>query len=260
MAGLTDPRFSFNGVAQVYDAIRPAYPTSMFDDLFGLLPPWPEVVEVGPGTGQATRDLLARGAHVHAIEIGPAMAGILRTNCATERLQVSVGDFEVLDIPAGSADAVFAATAYHWISANAQVDRPARILRTGGVIAIVDLIHVDAPQDEGFFAAVQPIYARYGEGHISPPAPRRETVDPPIRRALVADPRFVDVQVRRYDWDQTYSAADFRTLMVSYSGTQMMDEPDRTGLLDDIESFVHEQYEGRVTRPLVVTLTSARLA
>jgi hypothetical protein len=47
--------------------------------------------------------------------------------------------------------------------------------------------------------------------------------------------------------------------MVSYSGTQMMDEPDRSGLLDDIESLAIERFDGSVTRPLVVTLTSARL-
>jgi SAM-dependent methyltransferase len=259
MARLTDPRLSFNAVAPIYDEVRPRYPTRMFDDLFGQLPPGPDVVEVGPGTGQATGDLLERGARVHAIEIGAAMADILRANFPTDHLQVSVGDFEELDIPAQSADVVFSATAYHWISPKAQVDRPATILRPGGIVAIVDLVHVDAPEDEGFFAAVQPIYARYGEGHTGAPAPRRDNVDPPIRQALAADHRFGDVDVRRYDWDQTYSAADFRKLMVSYSGTQMMEEPDREDLLDDIASLADEQFEGRVTRPLVVTLTSARL-
>jgi SAM-dependent methyltransferase len=256
----SDPRLSFNAVARVYHEIRPAYPTRLFDDLFAQLPPRPELIEVGPGTGQATRDLLDRGARVHAIEIGPAMADILRASLPSERLQISVGDYEELVIPAHGADAVFSATAYHWVSPTAQVDRPARILKPGGVIAIVDLVHVDAPEDKGFFAAVQPIYQRYGEGHAGPPAPTRHTVDPPMRRALEADHRFVEVQLRRYDWDQTYSATDFRKLMISYSGTQMMDEADRTGLLEDIESFAHEHFGGRVTRPLVVTLTSARLA
>jgi trans-aconitate methyltransferase len=260
VARLSDPRLSFNAVARVYDEIRPAYPARLFDDLFAHLPSRPEVIEVGPGTGQATRDLLDRGARVHAIEIGSAMADILRANLPSERLQISVGDYEELVIPARSADAVFSATAYHWVSPTAQVDRPATILKPGALIAIVDLVHVDAPEDKGFFAAIQPIYQQYGGGHAGPPAPTRDTVDPPMRQALEADHRFVDVQVRRYDWDQTYSAADFRKLMVSYSGTQMMDEADRTGLLDDIESFAHEQFDGRVTRPLVVTLTTARLA
>lgn len=254
-----DRRLSFNEAAETYDEVRPAYPADLFDALFDLLPPEPEIVEVGPGTGQATKDLLARGASVHAIEIGPAMAARLRANLPSERLRVSVGDFAVLNIEPGSADAVFSATAYHWISRSAQTDRPAAILRPGGVVAIIDLIQVDSPDDLGFFAAAQPIYERYGEGHTGPPAPTRGGVDPPIRAVLEAEPRFEHVAVRRYDWNQSYSASDYRELMLSYSGTQMMDESDRLGLLDDIESFIRNDFGGVVTRPLVVTLTTAIL-
>ena len=50
-----------------------------------------------------------------AIEIGPAMAAKLRSNLPSDRVHVAVGDFEVMDIVAGEADAVFSATAYHWI-------------------------------------------------------------------------------------------------------------------------------------------------
>jgi SAM-dependent methyltransferase len=106
-----DIRLSFNEAAEIYDEARPSYPAELFDFLFRALPSQPEIVEVGPGTGQATKDLLARGARVHAVEIGPAMAAKLRSNFRTHRLRVSVGDFETLDIPAASADAVFSATA-----------------------------------------------------------------------------------------------------------------------------------------------------
>jgi SAM-dependent methyltransferase len=256
---LNDPRLSFNAAVAVYDEIRPSYPVGMFDALFALLPPQPRIVEIGPGTGQATKDLLARGAVVHAIEIGPAMAAKLRSNLPSDRLDVSVGDFEHIDIAAQSADAVFSATAYHWISPEARLDRPATILRPGGIVAIVDLVQVSSPEDHGFFAAAQPIYERYGQGHSGPPAPARDDVEPAIRVALTSDPRFGDVAVCRYDWDQTYSATDYRKLMLSYSGTQMMDDGDRVGLLEDIESFINERFDGCVTRPLVVTLTTATL-
>jgi SAM-dependent methyltransferase len=255
-----DIRLSFNEAAETYDEIRPSYPSDLFDALFQLLPSEPEIVEVGPGTGQATKDLLARGARVHAIEIGWAMAAKLLSNLSSDRLRVSVGDFEESHIPIASADAVFSATAYHWIAPPAQTDRPATILRPGGVIAIVDLIQVDSPSDRGFFAAAQPIYERYGQGHTGPPAPTRDHVDPAIRSTLAADGRFDHVVVRRYDWDQTYGASDYRKLMLSYSGTQMMTEADRVGLLDDIESFIERDFGGRITRPLVVTLTTAVFA
>jgi SAM-dependent methyltransferase len=231
----------------------------MFEDLFRLLPGHPAILEVGPGTGQATRDLLSRGAAVHAIEIGPAMAARLREALPSPALTVTVGNFEEVDAEEHGFDAVFSATAYHWISPKAQVDRPVRVLKPGGVIAIVDLNQVSSPDDKGFFDAAQPVYERYGEGHAGPRAPQRNAVDPPIHRVLREDPRFLNVEVRAYDWNQTYSAAGYRQLMLSNSSTQMMTPQARQGLLDDMENFVRQQFGNQVTRPIVVTLTTARV-
>ena len=231
----------------------------MFDELFRLLPNPPVVLEVGPGTGKATRDLLRRGAIVHAVEIGPAMAAKLRKVLPSSALTITIGDFEEVHVEEHGFDAVFSATAYHWISPKAQVDRPARVLKPGGVVAIVDLNQVSSPDDKGFFAAAQPIYERHGEGHTGPQAPERNAVDPPIHLVLREDPRFSNVEVRAYDWNQTYSAADYRKLMLSFSSTQMMTPSARQGLLDDMENFILQEFGNQVTRPIVVTLTTARL-
>jgi SAM-dependent methyltransferase len=256
-----DPRLTFGNVVDVYDEIRPTYPVALFDEFFALLPSEPDVLEVGPGTGQATRDLLARGAVVHAVEISPSMARRLRSNLPSERLTVSVGDFETIDLAAESADAVFSASAYHWISPAAQLDRPASILRPGGVLAVVGLFQVDSPEDRGFYAAAQPIYARYGRADEAPPTEARTDVEPTIAQALIgSDPRFTDVVVHRWDWDQTYTAAEYRKLMLSFSDTNMMAAGDRMGLVDDMEAFIDSRFDGQVTRPLVVALTTARRA
>lgn len=77
-SGEVAPRESFDRVPDLYHVIRPGYPPALFDDLFALLPTRPHILEVGPGTGQATRNLLSRGATVDAIEIGPRMAAKLR--------------------------------------------------------------------------------------------------------------------------------------------------------------------------------------
>lgn len=254
-----EPRRSFDGAAETYHGIRPNYPAPMFEDLFRLLPGHPAILEAGPGTGQATRDLLSRGATVHAIEIGPAMAAKLREALPSPALTITIGDFEEADVGEHVFDAVFSATAYHWISPKAQVDRPVSVLKPGGVVAIVDLNQVSSPDDKGFFAAAQPIYERYGEGHAGPQAPERNAVDPPIHRVLRGDLRFLNVEVRTYDWNQTYSAADYHKLMLSYSSTQTMTPTARQGLLNDMENFVRQQFGNQVTRPIVVTLTTARV-
>jgi SAM-dependent methyltransferase len=254
-----DKRLSFNEAPEIYDEIRPSYPAGLFEMLFTMLPAHPQVVEVGPGTGQATKDLLARGAFVHAVEIGPATAARLRSNFPDARLEITVGDFERVSLPVARFDAVFSATAYHWITLEAQTERPAQMLRPGGVVAIVDLIQVTSSVDGGFFEAANPIYEQHGQGHHGPPAPARDDALPAVRGRLAEDRRFEQVAVRRWDWDQTYTAAGYRKLMLSYSATQMMAEPDRLGLLNDIERFINDEFRGTVTRPLVVTLTTAVL-
>jgi SAM-dependent methyltransferase len=250
---------AFDGAVDAYDAIRPQYPTVLFDDLFALLPSQPRIIEVGPGTGQATRDLLAHHAAVRAVEIGPAMAARLRSNLPAETLQVCVGPFESVPLDRGWADCVFSATAYHWVTRRAQTDRPAALLVPRGTVAIVDTIQVESSDDHGFFEACQPIHERFGGGHSGPPAPTRNREDPPIRSLLVDDARYRDVAVRHYDWNQTYSAAEYRTLLLSYSGTQALTDQVRVELLDAMEAFVNDRFGGQITRPLVVTLTTARL-
>jgi hypothetical protein len=133
------------------------------------------------------------------------------------------------------------------------------LLEPDGLLAVVDLVQVDSSNDRGFFAAAQPIYTRHGQGHAGPPAPLRDAVESPIHHALEEDRRFTAVQVFRYDWDQTYTAAQYRDLMLSYSPTLLMEPRARQGLLDDMEAFVEQRFAGRVVRPAVVTLTcSAR--
>jgi len=258
VSGDRQPRQSFNNAPDVYHRARPGYPGPMFVDLFSVLPSSrPSVLEVGPGTGQATRDLLKYGATVHAIEIGPATARKLREVLPTNELAITVGDFEDVPTEHHTYDCVFSASAYHWISPAKQLDRPAALLKPQGVFAVVDLIQVDSPNDRGFFAAAQPIYEQHGQGHVGPPAPKREQADPPIRIALESDRRFERVAIRRYDWDQTYTAAQYRDLMLSDSRRQMMDPQPRERLLDDVESFIKDEFADCVVRPLVVTMTTA---
>jgi len=195
-----DSRLVFNAVPDIYDEIRPSYPAALFEVLLAMLPAAPVVVEVGPGTGQATKDLLAGGAQVHAVELGPAMAAKLRRAFPTRRLEVSVGDFEVLQLPESSADAVFAASAYHWIRPQAQADRPATLLRPGGVIAVAELIQVSSAVDDGFFEAAH----RYTRGTA------RLTADQQLHRGTASTRRCVRC------W--TLTSASATSLSVSGTG------------------------------------------
>ncbi len=71
-----DLRLGFDGDADRYARARPGYPAEAFDDLAATvdLGPGSRVLEIGPGTGQATRDLARTGASTTAVEIGAQLA------------------------------------------------------------------------------------------------------------------------------------------------------------------------------------------
>lgn len=71
---------SFDAVAVQYAAARPGYPPALFDaveELAGQPLAGARVLDVGAGTGIATRLLAERGAWVTAVEPGAAMAAEL---------------------------------------------------------------------------------------------------------------------------------------------------------------------------------------
>jgi SAM-dependent methyltransferase len=255
----SDIRLSFDRVASIYDEIRPHYPAELFGLLFSWLPDRPKIVEVGPGTGQATGDLLAHGARVTAVELGPHLAERLRQGIGSPDLNVVVADFEQVDLEADSFDCVFSASAYHWISPQGQRDRPAELLHAGGVLAVVELVQVQSAVDRGFFDAVQPIYEKYGEGGEREATPERKAATARVYAPLQKDRRFTDVTMHRFDWDQTYTSDQYCKLMLSNSGTQMMEPARRQGLLDEIEQFTNRQFGGQVTRPIVIAFVLARV-
>jgi SAM-dependent methyltransferase len=88
-AGLTpvaarELRVGFDDDAEVYERTRPVCPPELFADLIRLarLAPGDRVLEIAPGTGQATVPLAERGLAVTAVELGPALAAAARRRLA----------------------------------------------------------------------------------------------------------------------------------------------------------------------------------
>lgn len=255
-----DLRLTFDGVAEIYDRIRPEYPDEHFERIFECLPDNPRILEVGPGTGQATASLLDRGAHVTAVEFGPRLAAFLAAKFAeVPTLHVVNAAFEEADVPRNSFDAVVAATCYHWIEDRAKIERPLEVLKPGGWLAVINVIQVESLVDGGYYKRVQPIYDAFDNGKPSAWMPRtHDNVEPPIAPQLRASGRYQSVAVHRIKWDHTYSASQYRELLLSFSGTQAMPEPARTEMVDQLVAVINAEYGGVLTRPLSATLALAQ--
>lgn len=259
----TEERLAFDWVPEIYDRVRPVYPDALFDEVFDALPagiPTPSVLEIGAGTGKATASILARGARVTAVEPGPNMAEFLRRKFAHDnRLSVVNATFEDAGLPPGAFHVVFAATSWHWVDPNVRLGNARDVLTTGGALGVVSTNQIAADTDRGYFARSQDIYRRYFPEEDVPHLHGQDVIPEEFGEIEGSD-LFGPPLLHRYRWDQTYSTADYADLMRTYSGMQMMAEADRESLIAELSDLIDREFDGAVTRPLVITLTLAFLS
>ena len=124
---------SFDRVADEYERTRPTYPPELLEQL--PLDADAAVLDLGAGTGKLTRVLAERYRNVTAVEPLVNMRAML------ERVVPGVvalpGSAERIPLADGSVDAVFAAQAFHWFDKPVALPEITRVLRAGGIFAII---------------------------------------------------------------------------------------------------------------------------
>jgi SAM-dependent methyltransferase len=172
-----DPTERFGPRAEHYRRWRPGYPPELVPWLkahCGLMP-GAIVADIGSGTGLFTRELLATGLIVHAVEPNAGMRAVAEAALASERNFRSYdGTAEHSNLRAASVQLVTAAQAFHWFDPPAARREFARILQPGGQVALIwNLRRNDTPFLAGYEALLRehaPEYTRSGRPAQADPA------------------------------------------------------------------------------------------
>lgn len=131
---MSDRSMSFGVVAAAYERFRPGYPAELADTVMRYAGrPIRTALEIGAGTGKATRLFAERGVTVTATEPDAAMLAELRKHVPANVITVQAA-FEDLQ-PARTYGLVYAAAALHWTSPQGRWSRMAALLEPGGVFA-----------------------------------------------------------------------------------------------------------------------------
>jgi SAM-dependent methyltransferase len=249
----------FDQDAPLYDAARPTYPDVLFEELQDAagLGAGSKVLEIGAGTGQATVALAKRGYRVVALEPGPAMAEVARTNLRGFPLVAfDVTTFEAWPLPVEPFDAVVAATSFHWVNPATRVPKAAEALRIGGTLAVLSTHHVTG-RDDDFFAEVQSCYERFDPA--TPPGVRLPSEDeiPLGGDEITRTGMFGRVLVKRVGWERAYTTREYVRLLMTYSGHRALKHRARHGLLECITRLIDSQFGGRITKRYLFELAMA---
>jgi len=121
---------AFENVADDYEHGRPGYPAEAVAAIG--LPAGARVADVGAGTGKLARALLAAGLEVVAVEPFAAMRAALPAD-----VEALAGTAEALPLADASVDAVACGDSFHWFDGARAAPELARVIRPGGVLALL---------------------------------------------------------------------------------------------------------------------------
>jgi SAM-dependent methyltransferase len=218
---------SFGAVAAQYDRLRPDFSGALLDDLAALRPP--ATLDVGCGTGKVAGPLMERGLTVLGVDPDERMAAFARDR----GIPVEVATFEAWEDQGRRFDLVVCANAWHWVDPVVGFAKLAKVLRPGGVFAI--LFAIDR-LDLAVATELAPVYHAHAADIpvYGDPAPR-PGFDP-----FASVDLFPRIETRSFPGRRTLSGADWADLLATISDHQRLGQP----RLATLQQAVREAIDG----------------
>jgi SAM-dependent methyltransferase len=224
--------------AEAYERGRPGYPDAAVDALVAALP-GRDVVDLAAGTGKLTRALVARGCDVVAVEPVAEMRAAIPAPA-----RAVAGTAEATGLPGASADGVTVAQAFHWFDGPRALAEIHRVLRPGGVLALIwNRRRMEDDVHRRIEALLGPHRGRvpaHGSDHWRP--------------ALAESPHFGAAREEAFANEQVLDADGLADRFGSVSFVASMPQDERDALLGEVRALAGD---GVVTLRYVVELQLA---
>jgi SAM-dependent methyltransferase len=242
----------FERAAETYERGRAGFPDGLVQTILSEsgAAPGRTLLELGAGTGKLTRALTGHGARVLALEPVAAMRAVLAQTAPEAEPLDAVA--EAIPLAAASVDAVIAAQAFHWFDPQAAAAEVARVLRPGGLVALVWNARDERTAWMRAFSAIIDPHA----GDV----PRHR--DGAWRRGFDGNPAFAPLELR--SWPHRGEAGRGLVLdrVASISFVASLDAGPRARLLAEVAHLLetHPETRGRddVAIPYVSELFTTR--
>jgi SAM-dependent methyltransferase len=230
---------SFGPAAEIYERGRPTYPVEALD---WLLPAGnPRVIDLGAGTGKLTRQIRARGLAVTAVD--PSEGMLAQLTASVPGVPALLGTAEQIPLPAGSADAVLVAQAWHWVDPVRALPEVARVLTPGGRLG---LVWNTRDQSSDFVRRLDEIIGNEDRA----------------RQPVIGAP-FGPVETHHVRWTDVIGRERLIDLVASRSGVIVLEPGERADLLAEVNRLLdtHPDVAGRaeVEMPYVTVCARASL-
>ena len=159
----------FDTIPEQFDKYRPRYSDELFAFLldYAKIGPGKTVLELGPGTGQATEPVLNSGCDYQAIELGEHLYEKMKEKFG-DRPNFSIvnDDFITHDFGQQKYDMIYSAATIQWIPEEIAYKKTFELLKPGGVLAMMLTRGDYKKSNEALYDKIQKIYDAYFKPEI----------------------------------------------------------------------------------------------
>ncbi len=236
-----EQRFTFDQVASVYNTARPDYPETLIEDvvLYADLKQNDRIVEVGCGTGQATRSFAKRNFSILAIDPGAEMLRTARESLVDFRnVEFVQTTFEAWTPNRGGFRLIVAAQSWHWVSPRTRFTKAAEALSPDGSLAVFGHVPVGLPAS--LLTRFKEIYLRH-TGKWGPPPESWYLPQGPFAGWFDEFGLFGRVEHRTYSWKWHHSTSSYIDFLRTRSEHRMMEPAKREGIIGEIAKAIDDQ-------------------
>jgi SAM-dependent methyltransferase len=244
-----------------YDSARPGHAPRVYEILVERcgLAGGTRVLEVGPGTGQATRRLLEHGASpLLALEPDLALAAYLDTTLS-DRIEVVVTALEDAELSADSFDLAVAASSFHWVEEDLGLAKLFEALRSGGWVALWWTLFGEPGKPDAFIEATSPLLEdlKASPTHATTPERAPHALDAEARLEALRAAGFENAEHEVVRWEARWNTRGIRALYGTFSPIARLKEPEKTEILDGVARIAEDEFGGQVERTLITSLYTA---
>lgn len=159
-----DFRKTFDKIPEEFDEFRPRYRKELFQEISELckLDYQKNVLEIGPGTGQATEPILKTGCDYTAIELGENFTEFMinKFSCY-DNFHIINADFEKYPFEKEKYDLVYSAATIQWIPEKIAYSKTYDILKPGGYLAMFMTRSDEKSLNPELVEEIEKIYQKY---------------------------------------------------------------------------------------------------
>ena len=224
----------FDRIPEQFDKYRPRYSDALFADLIAYagIGEGKQVLELGPGTGQATEPILKTGCDYLAIELGEHLAAKMCENFgAYSNFSLVCDDFITHDFGEARFDLIYSAATIQWIPEEIAFAKTFSLLKPGGVLAMMLTKSDYRASNEELYQAIQKIYQEHWR-------PAEQYGQRGFGYTNAVNYGYVDFERREYLGQRVMTADEY----VAFSGTHCdhidILEPHRTPFFEGLRQAV----------------------